>query len=345
MLSLIGSPSLFHALFVAFIGFVALQWFVTAVNLTSTERLAYPYDLLNAFGNKTDTFGDRDWGCNDFQAMSAGVSKKAGPNPMRHVQATVYLLVTFSALAFSAMALRPSSLTGTWYKRAAFWTLLVILFVGSANLLYSSLSQMSFLGSAEPKAYKHVSFDYVGTLTQVASLPDKFSEREGVGARVWDAQATLNFIFGSVSLVLIVLVASRAIRGGLSSATLEDLFTAGPKQPPGMRGLRQPGQQQQPQATGGRPVAAASLLAFTEVGYLALAGIVLIAAMRGSFSGYPRDDSGMCSATQRNLPVKSTTPAANAKARRQAPAPRRQSRSFNPFRPHRLSRSSRRRRM
>ena len=276
------SPSPWYTLFLFVMAFMIFQWLFTAFNMLYSGDLIYPYDIFGLLLDVTDSFGPRTWGCNLYQNLSAGVyeseDRPANFKTLRIMQLITYVIVVLSLATVSAVATFPQ-IIGDGYggKSLIFYIPAGILIIGAFNLLLSSYGQFAYLQQDDAKYSKHVSFDFIGTIAQIAISPNG---RETEISNVWNVQASFNFIFGLSALVIMFSGLWYLLKiGGVESSTIQQLTTSQGNFPPVVNWL---------------------LLALVMIVYYGSFLSITVGAINNKYNGYPNSD-GTCNKTYNKI--------------------------------------------
>lgn len=286
-----NSPSPLYSLFLFVMVFVIFQWLFTAFNMIYSDSLLYPYDLFGLTLDVTDSFGPRTWGCNLYQNLSAGINEKESDRypsyqGLRITQIVVYGVVTLSMLLIGMLVMFPSMIgDGYGGKSLLFYIPYGFLILGALNLLISSYGQLGYFKQADAKYSKQVSFDFIGTLSQVALFPR--ATEDGI-SKIWDVQTSFNFIFGLGAVCLLFTGFWYIIKiGGVDSSSIQQIT----------------------RCEGGltRTALNWSFLALVMVIYYGGFLSITVGAINNKYVGYPTVD-GSCNKTYKKIDSISITP-------------------------------------
>lgn len=222
-----NSPSAWYTLFLFVMAFVIFQWLFTAFNMIYSDSLLYPYDVFGLMLDVTDSFGPRTWGCNLYQNLSAGINEKESDRYPSHqglriTQIVVYGVVALSLLLITMVVMFPSMVgDGANGKSLLVYVPYGFLILGALNLLISSYGQLGYFKHGDAKYSKQVSFDFIGTLSQIALFPR--ATEDGI-SKVWDVQTSFNFIFGLGAVCLLFTGLWYVINiGGVDSSSIQQI--------------------------------------------------------------------------------------------------------------------------
>tara|TARA_Y100000748_G_scaffold277753_2_gene254946 strand:- start:15817 stop:17073 length:1257 start_codon:yes stop_codon:yes gene_type:complete len=271
--------------------FVIFQWLFTAFNMIYSDSLLYPYDLFGLTLDVTDSFGPRTWGCNLYQNLSAGINEKESDRypsyqGLRITQIVVYGVVTLSMLLIGMLVMFPSMIgDGYGGKSLLFYIPYGFLILGALNLLISSYGQLGYFKQGDAKYSKQVSFDFIGTLSQIALFPR--ATEDGI-SKVWDVQTSFNFIFGLGAVCLLFTGFWYIVKiGGVDSSSIQKIT----------------------RCEGGltRTALNWSFLALVMVIYYGGFLSITVGAINNKYVGYPTVD-GNCNKTYKKIDSISITP-------------------------------------
>ncbi len=286
-----NSPSPWYTLFLFLMAFVIFQWLFTAFNMIYSDSLLYPYDVFGLTLDVTDSFGPRTWGCNLYQNLSAGINEKESDRYSSHqglriTQISVYGVVTLSLFFITMLVMFPSMLgDGYGGKSLLLYLPYGFLILGAFNLLISSYGQLFYFKQEDAKYSKQVSFDFIGTLSQVALYPN--ATEDGI-SKVWDVQTSFNFIFGLAAVCVLFTGLWYILKiGGVSSSSIQQIT----------------------RCEGGltRTALNWTFLALVMVIYYGGFLSITVGAINNKYVGYPTAD-GTCNKTYKKIDSISITP-------------------------------------
>lgn len=198
------SPSAWYIVIFFLIMFMLLQYMFLLFNEAGVKELYNPYDMFGVWLGDP-SFGPRKYGCNQYQQLSAGIDVDGsveGASAVRILQTIFYGLVVLSGLIIECGLLFPGVFgEGNRGQRLLFYVPMSILFLGAINLLFSSYAQLYWHQTDHAKFAKHLCFDFIGTVSQTGYAPRQYEN--GISP-VWDAQVSLNNIFGTLSVLAII---------------------------------------------------------------------------------------------------------------------------------------------
>jgi len=186
-----------------------------------------------------------------------------------------------------AMLVMFPSMIGDGYggKSLLFYIPYGFLILGALNLLISSYGQLGYFKQGDAKYSKQVSFDFIGTLSQIALFPR--ATEDGI-SKVWDVQTSFNFIFGLGAVCLLFTGFWYIIKiGGVDSSSIQQIT----------------------RCEGGltRTALNWSFLALVMVIYYGGFLSITVGAINNKYVGYPTVD-GSCNKTYKKIDSISITP-------------------------------------
>lgn len=198
------APSAWYIVIFFLIMFMLLQYMFLLFNEAGVRELYNPYDIFGVWLGEP-SFGPRKFGCNQYQQLSAGIdvdSSVEGAPTVKILQTIFYGMVVVSALIVEGCVFFPGVFgRGNLGQKMLFYVPMVILLLGGVNLLFSSYGQLYWHQTDHAKFSKHICFDFIGTVSQTGFAPRQYED--GISP-VWDAQVSLNNIFGSLVILAII---------------------------------------------------------------------------------------------------------------------------------------------
>ena len=219
-------PSFWLSLLASILLYLIFQYAIIAINIALNDQLVYPYDFIGMTSDPTNRFGSRKWGCSSYQNMSAGVIQQGNVNTfdrvIRAIQFGFYFTTVVACVLFSSILFFSKSYFGisSVFALTCFWPSFAIIIVAALNMLFSSLSQLFYIGHSSFNYQKQVCFDLAGTVAQSVISP---TASYSTIASVWSSQVVLNFIFGLFTLVMLS-YSVKAMKWDVNETSIVKLF-------------------------------------------------------------------------------------------------------------------------